>query len=60
MFSFMQNALIGGDYNADYSYLSPSEWRSLDMVVDKQFTWLIRTQIPLLVQKIVRMTGKIL
>jgi len=41
MFFLMQNALIGGDYNADCSYLSAAEWQNLDMVVDPQFTWLI-------------------
>ena len=35
------NAIIMGDLNADCSYLSRSEYKSLDLVTDERFHWLI-------------------
>ena len=37
----IENGLILGDFNADCSYISMSQFRALSLVVDERFTWLL-------------------
>lgn len=37
----IENGIILGDFNADCSYLSMSKFRTLSLVVDERFTWLL-------------------
>lgn len=41
----ISDIIIGGDFNADCSYLSPSDWTSISLRNDQRFTWVVEDNV---------------